>query len=61
MSNARPCGKCPKRDGNGICVVRAKWMSPIHPSCAYGRKQMYNAYMAEYLRNYRTKKGADGK
>lgn len=61
MRKARPCGKCPVRDGNGICVVRAKWMSALHPSCAYGRKKMYNAYMAGYMRRYKPRKGADGK
>lgn len=46
----RPCSKCPVRDGNGICVVRAKWMSAHHPSCAYGRKLMNNELSAEYNR-----------
>lgn len=52
MRKAGPCAKCPKRDGNGICVIRAKWMSARHPSCAYGRKLMYNAYMAGYMREH---------
>ena len=60
MSKARPCAKCPKRDGFGVCVILGKWVSPLHPSCAYGRKLMYNAYMAGYRRNYKPKKGADG-
>ena len=45
MRKARPCAKCPKRDGFGVCVILGKWMSPLHPSCAYGRKLMYNAYV----------------
>ena len=60
MRKARPCAKCPKRDGNGICVIRAKWMSPLHPSCAYGRKLMNNAYMAGWMRERRkARKGAE--
>ena len=51
MSRAvRPCGKCPVRDKFGVCVVRGKWMSPLHPSCAYGRKMMNNAASAECKR-----------
>ena len=49
MRQLRPCAKCPKRDGFGVCVILGKWISPLHPSCAYGRKLMYNAYMAGYM------------
>ncbi len=62
MKRKRTCGRCPKRDENGICVIRAKWMSSLHPSCAYGRKLMRNAYVAEWMRErYKARKGADKK
>ena len=47
---AKPCGKCPKRDENGVCVILGKWMSAHHPACAYGRRMMRNEYAAEWMR-----------
>ena len=41
-----PCAKCPKRDGFGVCVIRGVWVSPLHPSCAYGREMMRIVYMS---------------
>jgi len=46
----RPCVKCPKRDTSGVCVIKGKWMSPQHPSCAYGRKLMNNETTKEINR-----------
>ena len=46
----RPCKVCPKRDKNGVCLIRGQVVVPDHPSCAYGRKLMNNAASAERLR-----------
>ena len=40
----RPCSKCPKRDKNGVCLIRGQLVVPNHPSCAYGRKLMNMGY-----------------
>ena len=46
----RPCSNCPKRDKNGVCLIRGQVVVPDHPSCAYGRKLMNNELSAEYNR-----------
>lgn len=52
MRKARPCAKCPKWRPNW-CFVFAMRRMPDAPSCAYGRKQMNNAYMAVWMRERR--------
>lgn len=46
----RPCSKCPKRERNGVCLIKGQYVVPNHPSCAYGRKLMNNELSAEYNR-----------
>lgn len=46
----KTCEICPKRVSNGVCLIKGCWISPIHPVCDYGKRMIYNAYMAEYMR-----------
>ena len=58
MARRRRCGACPKWMG-GYCPIKAMVMLGSAPACDYGRKLMYNAYMAEYMRRrhgYKTRK-----
>lgn len=48
--SVRPYAKCPKRDKNGVCLIRGQVVVPNHPSCAYGRKLMNNEYVKEINR-----------
>ena len=48
--SVRPCVKCPKRDKNGVCLIRGQVVVPNHPSCAYGRKLMNNETAKEINR-----------
>jgi len=33
------CGDCPRRDRNGTCLVRAKFMSAVAKACTFGRAE----------------------
>ena len=46
----KTCLICPKRTDNGTCLIKECWIAPRHPVCDYGRRMIYNAYMAEYMR-----------
>lgn len=46
----RRCEVCPKRDANGTCLIKARWMAPLAPACDYGIKLMKNEYSAEWMR-----------
>lgn len=48
----RKCGDCPKWVRCWCCIY-AKWVSAGATACDYGRKLMYNAYMAAYMRDYK--------
>ena len=49
MRRKRTCGQCPKNDF-GWCVVRAEIRPPDAPACDYGKRMMYDAYNAEWMR-----------
>lgn len=46
----RTCAKCPKRDTNGVCLLRGQLMVDRHPMCDYGKHLLHNAYSAEWMR-----------
>lgn len=53
---ARTCVCCPKRDHNGVCLIRGQLVVADHPSCTYGRKMKNNEYSAMYMRKRRMRK-----
>lgn len=38
--DAPKCGMCPGRDRNGVCTLRAEYVSPACPCCRYGHMLM---------------------
>lgn len=63
MKRKRTCGRCPKFE-RGWCVCRAEMRPPDAPVCDYGKRMMYNAYRAEWMRRkhgHKPRKGAGGK
>ena len=50
MAKRKTCGDCPKRDRYGTCLIRAKFVTQVHPACDFGRHEMQEAYMRNYQR-----------
>lgn len=50
MRKPRPCGKCPLRELNGWCPIKAKTMPSAAPSCEFGRRKMNSQAAVEFNR-----------